>query len=152
MNSQPNPLNAAESAVASDDALSQMDRAATLHPFTPLRAFEADETGGPRIVERGDGIRITDAEGKTSIDGFAGLYCVEVIFLNAAGVDEGGRNFVGPAAPYIPTATWTTHSGTVIAGTAVNGSQWDVSGGVTLELKVACGAVVGGCGVARQAG
>jgi len=70
-----------------------------------------------------------------------------VIFLNAAGVDEGGRNFVGPAAPYTPTTTWTTHSGTVIAGTAVNGSQWDVSGGVTLELKVACGAVVGGCGV-----
>ncbi len=78
MNSQTNPLAAAESAVTSDEALSQMDRAATLHPFTPLRAFEADETGGPRIVERGDGIRITDTEGKTSIDGFAGLYCVNI--------------------------------------------------------------------------
>ena len=82
-----------------------------------------------------------------SLTGAGGVVFVEVIFLNAAGVDEGGRNFVGPAAPYTPTATWTTHSGTVIAGTAVNGSQWDVSGGVTLELKVACGAVVNGCGV-----
>ena len=63
---------------ASAEQLSAMDRASTLHPFTALRAFEADETGGPRIVERGEGIRITDAEGKTSIDGFAGLYCVNI--------------------------------------------------------------------------
>ncbi|MDH3536113.1 MAG: aminotransferase [Gammaproteobacteria bacterium] len=60
------------------ETLSQMDRAATLHPFTPMRAFEADETGGPRIVESGQGIRITDADGRTSIDGFAGLYCVNI--------------------------------------------------------------------------
>lgn len=59
-------------------ALSQMDRAATLHPFTPVRAFEADEMGDPRIVETGSGIRITDAKGVTSIDGFAGLYCVNI--------------------------------------------------------------------------
>ena len=62
----------------STEELSRMDRATNLHPFTPLRAFEADEIGGPRIVERGEGIRITDAEGKTSIDGFAGLYCVNI--------------------------------------------------------------------------
>ena len=62
----------------SSDELARMDRAANLHPFTPVRAFEADEIGGPRIVERGEGIRITDADGKTSIDGFAGLYCVNI--------------------------------------------------------------------------
>jgi L-2,4-diaminobutyrate transaminase len=61
-----------------NDEISRMDRATNLHPFTPLRAFEADELGGPRIVESGQGIRITDAEGKTSIDGFAGLYCVNI--------------------------------------------------------------------------
>jgi len=82
-----------------------------------------------------------------SLTGAGGVVFVEVIFLNGAGQDEGGRNFVGPAAPYVPTTTWTTHSGTVIAGTATNGSQWDVSGGVTLELKTACGAIAGGCGV-----
>ena len=62
----------------SNEQLSRMDRATNLHPFTPIRAFEADEIGGPRIVERGEGIRITDADGKTSIDGFAGLYCVNI--------------------------------------------------------------------------
>jgi len=60
------------------EQLAEGDRSTTLHPFTPLRAFEADETGGPRFIETGQGIRITDAEGKTSIDGFAGLYCVNI--------------------------------------------------------------------------
>lgn len=60
------------------EELAKMDRATTLHPFTPVRAYEQDETGGPRIVETGEGIRITDANGVTSIDGFAGLYCVNI--------------------------------------------------------------------------
>lgn len=82
-----------------------------------------------------------------ALTGAGGVVFVEVIFLDATGQDVGGRNFVGPAAPYTPTSTWTTHSGTVIAGTGANGSQYDVSGGVTLELKAACGAIAGGCGV-----
>lgn len=60
------------------ETLSRMDRDTVLHPFTPVRAFEQNEMGGPRIVETGRGIRITDAAGKTSIDGFAGLYCVNI--------------------------------------------------------------------------
>lgn len=59
-------------------SLSDMDRAATLHPSTPVRAFESNEMGDPRIIETGSGIRITDAKGVTSIDGFAGLYCVNI--------------------------------------------------------------------------
>jgi L-2,4-diaminobutyrate transaminase len=78
MNTNPDIRNPGTGIAPSDDRLAQMDRAATLHPFTPVRAFEADETGGPRIVESGQGIRITDSEGKTSIDGFAGLYCVNI--------------------------------------------------------------------------
>jgi L-2,4-diaminobutyrate transaminase len=60
------------------DAIANMDRAATLHPFTPVRAYEENEMGDPRIVETASGIRITDAKGVTSIDGFAGLYCVNI--------------------------------------------------------------------------
>ncbi len=60
------------------DEISRMDRETVLHPFTPVRAYEENETGGPRIVETGKGIRITDAKGVTSIDGFAGLYCVNI--------------------------------------------------------------------------
>ena len=81
-----------------------------------------------------------------SLTGAGGVVFVEVIFLNAAGEDLGGRDFVGPPDPYFPSTTWTNYSGTVIAGTAVDGSQWDVSGGVTLQLKAACGAI-DGCGV-----
>ena len=76
-----------------------------------------------------------------SLTGAGGVVFVEVIFLDASGQDVGGRDFVGPAAPYVPTSTWTNHSGTVIAGTATGGGQFDVSGGVTLQLKAACGAV-----------
>ena len=78
-----------------------------------------------------------------TLTGDSGVVFVEVIFLNAAGQDEGGRNFVGPAAPYFPTTTWTNNSGTVTAGLGANGTQYDVSGGVTLQLKAACGGVPG---------
>jgi L-2,4-diaminobutyrate transaminase len=70
--------NTPSSAATATEELAQGDRATTLHPFTAVRAYEADETGGPRIIESGKGIRITDADGKTSIDGFAGLYCVNI--------------------------------------------------------------------------
>ena len=97
-------------------------------------------------VSPGDSIDVSfDLYG--SLTGAGGVVFVEVIFLNSAGQDVGGRNFVGPAAPYVPSTTWTTHSGTVIAGTAVDGSQFDVGGGVTLQLKAACGQIPAGCGV-----
>ena len=81
-----------------------------------------------------------------SLTGAGGVVFVEIIFLDGNGSDN-GRNFVGPAAPYTPTSTWTTHMGTVTAGTTVGGGSASVAGGVTLELKAACGAIVGGCGV-----
>jgi len=78
MNQNTAKNTASDAAATATEELARGDRATTLHPFTPVRAFEADETGGPRFVESGKGIRITDAEGKTSIDGFAGLYCVNI--------------------------------------------------------------------------
>ena len=79
MNDSTRPLPDMTAAPEVDiESLSEMDRAATLHPFTPVRAFEANEMGDPRIIETGTGIRITDAKGVTSIDGFSGLYCVNI--------------------------------------------------------------------------
>jgi hypothetical protein len=96
-------------------------------------------------ITPGDSINVSfDLYG--SLAGAGGVVFVEVIFLDATGQDVGGRDFVGPAAPYVPTTTWTNHSGTVIAGTATGGGTFDVSGGVTLQLKAACGAI-DGCGV-----
>jgi L-2,4-diaminobutyrate transaminase len=58
--------------------ISEMDRGAVLHPFTQLQDYATGKAGNPTIVEGGKGIRIRDAEGKEYIDGFAGLYCVNV--------------------------------------------------------------------------
>ena len=58
--------------------LGPLDRATVLHPFTQLKDFASGALGEPRIVTGGSGIRIKDAAGAEFIDGFAGLYCVNV--------------------------------------------------------------------------
>ncbi|SFI04797.1 L-2,4-diaminobutyrate transaminase [Bosea sp. OK403] len=59
-------------------AIGALDRASVLHPFTQLRDFASGKLGEPTIVETGKGIRIQDATGRSYIDGFAGLYCVNI--------------------------------------------------------------------------
>ena len=59
-------------------AIGALDRASTLHPFTQLKDFATGKLGEPTIVETGKGIRIQDATGRSYIDGFAGLYCVNI--------------------------------------------------------------------------
>jgi L-2,4-diaminobutyrate transaminase len=59
-------------------SLEEMDRQSVVHPFTHLKDYASGALGDPRIVETGKGVRITDQKGKTFIDGFAGLYCVNV--------------------------------------------------------------------------
>ncbi|MER8480586.1 aspartate aminotransferase family protein [Mesorhizobium sp. M1163] len=58
--------------------ISEKDRNSVLHPFTQLKDFATGKLGDPTIVETGKGIRIQDAHGNQFIDGFAGLYCVNV--------------------------------------------------------------------------
>ena len=60
------------------DQIAEMDRNCVLHPFTHLKDFASGKMGDPTIVETGKGIRIQDAHGRELIDGFAGLYCVNV--------------------------------------------------------------------------
>jgi L-2,4-diaminobutyrate transaminase len=62
----------------SNDSISERDRSSVLHPFTALRDFANGTLGAPTIVTGGKGIHLTDATGKTYIDGFAGLYCVNI--------------------------------------------------------------------------
>ena len=59
-------------------AIGALDRASVLHPFTQLKDFATGKLGEPTIVETGKGIRIQDATGRSFIDGFAGLYCVNI--------------------------------------------------------------------------
>lgn len=58
--------------------ISEKDRNAVLHPFTHIKDFATGKFGEPTIVDMGKGIRIKDAHGNQLIDGFAGLYCVNV--------------------------------------------------------------------------
>lgn len=50
---------------------------ATLHPFTQLRDAATGKAPAT-VVATGQGIRIQDAEGRSYLDGFAGLYCVNI--------------------------------------------------------------------------
>ncbi|MGF6313400.1 L-2,4-diaminobutyrate transaminase [Bradyrhizobium sp. i1.8.4] len=58
--------------------IADQDRASVLHPFTQLKEFATGKMGDPTIVTGGKGIRIEDAQGRSYIDGFAGLYCVNI--------------------------------------------------------------------------
>jgi L-2,4-diaminobutyrate transaminase len=56
-------------------SLKSLDQANHLHPFTSVAAHAAD---GPLVMSHGKGTRITDSKGKTYLDAFAGLWCVNV--------------------------------------------------------------------------
>jgi len=58
--------------------LQALDRKTVFHSSTHLRAH-ADGTGpAPRVMEGGTGVHVTDADGNSLLDAFAGLYCVNV--------------------------------------------------------------------------
>ncbi|KWV58282.1 hypothetical protein AS156_36440 [Bradyrhizobium macuxiense] len=59
-------------------AIAERDRSSVLHPFTQLKKYATGNSGDPTIVTGGQGIRIQDAEGRSYIDAFAGLYCVNI--------------------------------------------------------------------------
>lgn len=55
------------------NSLVEMDRRHLVHPVLSYRGHEAR---GATILVSGEGVRLRDAEGKTYLDGFAGLWCV----------------------------------------------------------------------------
>src|SRR5579871_4586324 len=58
--------------------IADLDRSSVLHPATQLKEFASGKLGDPTIVTGGKGIRIQDSQGRSYIDGFAGLYCVNI--------------------------------------------------------------------------
>ncbi|AXC49490.1 aspartate aminotransferase family protein [Paracoccus suum] len=61
----------------SNDELGLWDRESFFHPSTNLGQFARGEAP-QRIVTGGEGVHITDRDGNRLLDGFAGLYCVNV--------------------------------------------------------------------------
>ena len=68
-------------------SLEQRDRDSLLHPFTRADDFAAGRVPGQRIVQSASGIRVTDAHGRSVIDGMSGMYCVNVGYGRKAIVD-----------------------------------------------------------------
>lgn len=60
-----------------NDELAKWDRESFFHPSTHLGQFARGEAA-QRIVTGGEGVFITDRDGNRLLDGFAGLYCVNV--------------------------------------------------------------------------
>ncbi len=59
------------------DELEMMDRAHLVHASSNIKEH-ANGTSPTRVIETGKGVYITDRAGKTSLDAFAGLYCVNI--------------------------------------------------------------------------
>lgn len=55
------------------NSLVELDRRHLIHPVS---SFRGHEQRGVRVLTSGQGATVTDAEGRTLIDGFAGLWCV----------------------------------------------------------------------------
>ncbi len=55
------------------NSLIEKDRAHYIHPVVPMRAHEKR---GVTVLQSAKGCFLTDAEGNTLLDGFAGLWCV----------------------------------------------------------------------------
>src|SRR5690606_23950549 len=57
--------------------LTAWDRDHFFHPSTHMGSHARGETS-TRVISTGNGVYITDRDGRTSLDAFAGLYCVNV--------------------------------------------------------------------------
>lgn len=88
----------------STETLQDLDAAHHMHPFTDGGALNTERA---RVVAAADGVMITDTEGKTYLDGMAGLWCVNIGY---------GRHELSEVAarqmrqlPYYNTFFHTTH-------------------------------------------
>jgi L-2,4-diaminobutyrate transaminase len=59
------------------DEIKALDRATVVHPFTHAADYESGAADS-FVVETGSGVRIRGADGSELIDGFGGLYCVNI--------------------------------------------------------------------------
>jgi 4-aminobutyrate--pyruvate transaminase len=64
------------------------DVACHLHPFTNLKRHEE---AGPLVIDRGEGVRVFDRQGKAYIEALAGLWCVTLGFSEPRLVEAAHR-------------------------------------------------------------
>jgi 4-aminobutyrate---pyruvate transaminase len=88
---------------AANSAFSR-DIANVLHPYTNLKKHQQN---GPLIIARGEGIRVIDEQGKTYIDGLAGLWCASLGFSERRLVDAALRQL--EALPFYHAFSHKSH-------------------------------------------
>jgi 4-aminobutyrate--pyruvate transaminase len=71
--------------------LATRDVETLIHPYTQLAAFRE---AGPLILERGEGVWVYDTDGKSYLEGMAGLWCTALGYSNAELV-EAAREQMG---------------------------------------------------------
>ena len=86
------------------NSLAAADIASVLHPNTNARLHEKN---GPLIIERGDGIRVWDTNGKDYIEGLAGLWSVAVGFSEKRLADAAYEQML--KLPYYHTFSSKSH-------------------------------------------
>lgn len=83
------------------NSLIEMDRSHLVHPVT---AYRTHEKRGATVLASAQGVRLTDIEGKSYLDGFAGLWCV-----NAGYGQQSIVNAMAAQAQALPYATGYFH-------------------------------------------
>ncbi|GAA3078684.1 aspartate aminotransferase family protein [Rhizobium viscosum] len=89
--------------------LAAIDAAHHLHPFSDMKKLNAD---GTRIIQRGEGVHIFDSHGKKYLDGFAGLWCVNIGYGRKEIADAVAKQM--NELPYYNTFFGTTSSPTTL--------------------------------------
>lgn len=85
------------------NSLIELDRAHLIHPVVSWRGHEER---GATILESGEGVYLTDAEGRRLLDAFAGLWCVNVGYGRQSIVDVAAEQMAR-----LPYATGYFHFG-----------------------------------------
>ncbi|MBY5694934.1 aspartate aminotransferase family protein [Rhizobium leguminosarum] len=83
--------------------LAAIDAAHHLHPFADMKKLNAE---GARIIQRGEGVYIFDNNGRKYLDGFAGLWCVNIGYGRREIADAATRQM--NELPYYNTFFGTT--------------------------------------------
>ncbi|MBB4522695.1 UNVERIFIED_ORG: adenosylmethionine-8-amino-7-oxononanoate aminotransferase [Rhizobium sophorae] len=102
--------------------LAAIDAAHHLHPFADMKKLNAE---GTRIIQRGEGVHIFDNHGKKYLDGFAGLWCVNIGYGRREITDAVARQM--NELPYYNTFFGTTSTPTTLLAQKVTSHAASVS-------------------------
>jgi len=71
-------MEARPSPALRNDAAAWLEESDRRHLIHPVTSFRGHENHGVRILDRGEGVWLTDIHGRRVLDAFAGLWCVNV--------------------------------------------------------------------------